>query len=169
MIVKFLCTMIVFLFLSGYAHAGYIEICKDSFPNGLLTGLFTFTIAGQSGVVTVPVGACSADFQLPDGTALITEIAQPGSTLFDVSTFPDDRLDSFDLTTGTAQVEIVPGDISNETVVTFVNPPSGPAATPEPGTAWLCGSVVAFWAVRRNLKKRSSKLVLSTCPKCSTR
>ena len=40
---------VVLVCLSGYAQAGIIEICKDASPAGSLSGLSTFTIAGQPG------------------------------------------------------------------------------------------------------------------------
>jgi len=128
---------------------GYLEICKDSTPLGALSGAFDFTIAGQSGTFAVPVGACTTDLQLPDGLATITEVPEVGSTVFSVDTFPEDRLISFDSITDSAVVQIVPGDISTETVITFTNTP-----IPEPGTGWLFGIGLAFWALRRNLTFR---------------
>lgn len=133
--------------LSGYAQAGYIEICKDDSPADSLSGMAAFTIAGQAGTVAVPVGACSPAIQLPDGFATITELPEPGATLIGVSTFPDDRLISFDASTETAVVLIVAGDVSTETVITFTNAPV--SGVPEPGTGWLFGLGLTFWALRR--------------------
>jgi hypothetical protein len=132
--------------LSGYAQAGLIEICKDDSPVGSLSGLSTFTIAGQPGTVAVLVGACSPAITLPDGFATITELPQPDATLLSVSTFPGDRLISFDAATESAVVLIAAGDISTETVITFTNEPV--AGVPEPGTGWLFGLGVTFWALR---------------------
>ena len=137
----------VLVCLSGYAQAGLIEFCKDDTPVGSLSGLAVFAIAGQAGTVTVPVGACSSAIQLPDGSATITEIPQPGSSLISVLTFPDDRLISFDPTSDTAVVLTVAGDISNETVVTFTNAPI--YGVPEPGTRWLFGLGLILWALRK--------------------
>jgi len=139
---------IAFVCLSNSAQAGFIEICKDSLPAGTLTGVFSFTVGGQSGVF-VPAGACTLPFVLPDGTAEITEIFQAGSVLSDVFTFPDERLVSFDLIMSTATVQIMAGDISNQTVVVFTN-----TAIPEPGTAWLLGSGLTLWTLRKKLVKR---------------
>jgi hypothetical protein len=137
--------------LCGYAQAGFIEICKNDSPAGSLSGLSSFAIGGQAGTVAVPVGACSPALQLPDGLATITELAQSGTTLINVSTFPNDRLVSFDAKTASAVVIIMPGDISTQTVVTFTNAPV--SGVPEPGTGWLLGLGLTFWAaksVRRN-------------------
>jgi len=138
---------VVLVCLSGYAQAGLIEICKDDSPAGSLSGgLSTFTIAGQPGTVAVLVGACSPAITLPDGFATITELPEAGATLLSVSTFPGDRLISFDAATDTAVVLIAPGDISTETVITFTNEPV--AGVPEPGTGWLFGLGLSFWALR---------------------
>lgn len=150
MISRFFWSAVVCVSLSISAHAGLIEICKDSFPAGSLSGTFSFTVAGQSGTFVAPVGACTAAFSLPDGPAFITELPQIDATLFSIDTFPADRLLSFDLGAGTATVQIVAGDISHETVLTFTNAPAGAMVIPEPGTAWLLGlGGLAFCAVRR--------------------
>jgi len=140
---------IVFVGLSGSAQAGFLEVCKDSVPLDSLGGLFSFTIAGQSGTFEAPVGACTSAIELPDGEAVISEVPQEGAMLFSIFTFPEERLISFDLSLGTATVQIVEGDISTQTVVTFTNTP-----IPEPATGWLVVSGLAFWALRRKLTKR---------------
>ena len=98
---------------------GYLEICKTSDPEGPVTGTFTFMVAGQT--FTVPAGACTAPIQLPAGQVTITEQSRAGIVLTEISTIPSDRLVSSDLNTGTAVVNIVPGDVSTETVVFFRN------------------------------------------------
>ena len=143
---------IVLVCLSGYAQAGLIEICKNDNPTGSLSGVSTFTIAGQPGTVVIPVGACSPAIELPDGFATITERPQPGAVLTGVSSFPNDRLISFDAGTQSAVVLIVPGDITTQTVITFTNAPV--SGVPEPATGWLVGLGLTFWAFRR--KRRPS-------------
>lgn len=150
-----------FVCFSSFAHAGLIEICKDSTPVGALSGPFSFTIAGQNGTFTVPVGACTPVFELPDGLAIITEDPQSGVEFFSVATFPDERLVSFDPLTSSATVLIVPGDISFETIVTFTNTPAN-TSIPEPGTAWLLGAGLALWFLRRSLTKRGGGAFLHT-------
>jgi hypothetical protein len=148
---------VVFVCLPTFAHAGYIEICKDANPVGSLSGLFSFTVAGQSGTFSTPVGACTPAFQLPDGPATITEVPDASAMFFSVDTFPVDRLISFDATTESAVVEIVEGDISTQTAVTFTNSPATVitpvTGIPEPGTVWLFGLGLTFWVVRRNLMR----------------
>lgn len=149
MTLRLLWSSIAIICLSGSAHAGFVEICKDSFPVGVLSGLFSFTIAGQSGTFDAPVGACTQAFQLPDGFATITEVPHPGAKFYGVATFPDTRLITFDSVTASATVLIVPGDISTQTVVFFTN-----TNTPEPASGWLLGSGVTLWALRRKFTKR---------------
>ncbi len=129
---------------------GFMEICKESSPANALSGFFSFAVSGQSGTFVAPVNACTLPFQLSAGPATLTELPQAGAMLSSVSTFPDNRLVSFDLTSGTAIVQTVAGDISKETVVTFTNTSS----IPEPGTEWLLGSGLTLWAFCKNLKKR---------------
>ena len=152
---RFLCTVIrsaaVLVCLSGSAQAGLIEICKDASLAGSLSGLSTFTIAGQPGTVAVLVGACSPAIQLPNGFATITELPQADMTLIGVSTFPGDRLISFDATTQSAVVLIVAGDISTQTVITFTNSPV--TGVPETATGWLAGLGLTFWACSATRKK----------------
>jgi len=144
--------LVVLVCLAGFAQAGMIEICKDDSPDGSLSGLSTFAIAGQAGTVAVLVGACSPAIQLPDGFASNTELAQPGTTLLSVPTFPNDRLISFDPITRTAVVLITPGEISTQTVITFTNGPV--SGVPEPATGWLLGLGLTFCVAR--LVKRSA-------------
>jgi len=148
-------TVVVVCF-AGCAQAGLIEICKDDSPVGSLSGVSTFAIAGQTGTVAVPVGACSSSFTLPDGFATVTELPQPGATLLSVSTFPGDRLISFDAATESAVVLIAAGDISTETVITFTNAPVN--GVPEPSTGWLFGVGLMFWTCRARRKKLADAL-----------
>lgn len=146
---RLVCSAVVLVGLASGARAGMIEICKNDNPTGSLSGVVDFTIAGQAGIVAVPVGACSPAMQLPDGFATVTELPQSGSLLLGVTAFPNDRLISFDPTTATAVVLIVPGDISTETVLTFTNAPA--ANVPEPGTGWLFGIGLTCWVLCRRL------------------
>ena len=142
---------IVLVCLSGSAQAGYIEICKESTSAGAIGGLSSFTIDVTPGTLyAVPVGACLDAFQLPDGLVTITEAPQAGQSLLSVSTFPQDRLITFDLITGSAEVLLGGGSYRvQEVVVTFTNAP-----VPEPATARLLVSGLTFWALRKKLRKR---------------
>jgi hypothetical protein len=115
---------------------GFLEICKESDQTAPLTGNFTFTVAGQT--YTIPVGTCSSPIQLPAGQVTIVEQEQIGTELVGIRTVPADRLVSSDLTTRTAVVTIVPGDVSTETIVFFRNRNVG---TEEIGYLKICKSV----------------------------
>ena len=151
--------LVVLICVSGYARAGTIEICKGDSPLGSLSGVSTFAIAGQAGTVAVLVGACSPAIQLPDGFATITELPQPGTTLLTVLTFPNDRLISFDPTTRSAVVFLAPGDVATETVLTFTNAPV--SGVPEPGTGWLFGLGLTFWAASAHRKRVAAAAALT--------
>jgi hypothetical protein len=103
---------------------GWIELCKYPDTTGPVSGPFTFTVtdaAGSAQTVTVGTGTCTAPFQLASGTATVVETAVPFATVTGISTIPADRLVSSDLSSGTAAVTVVPGDISTTTTVNFTN------------------------------------------------
>ena len=97
---------------------GYLEICKEA-GGPTVSGSFSFQVGGQT--VVAPVGACSAPVALPPGRATIVETPVEGIFVSDVQAVPADRLVARDLVTGTAEVTIVAGDVSTQTVVTFTN------------------------------------------------
>jgi hypothetical protein len=137
---------IVFVCLCGSAHAGVLEICKVSDPLFSLSGLYSFTIAGQPGTVVAPADVCTAPFLLPDGNAVITEVPNPNSVFESVNTFPGDQLIGVDPLTASATVLIAPGNLSDPSTwleVNFVNAP-----VPEPGTGWVVGLGLTVWALR---------------------
>ena len=162
--------VIVFVCLSSSARAGYVEICKDSIPADSLSGVyFNFTVAGQT--FDAPVGACTQAFEVPDGTAVITEVPQDGAAFYSVSAIGVDafgewvdRLISFDPATASATVEIVAGDISMQTFVTFTNTP-----VPEPGVGLLFTSGLTVWAFRRNWTKRPLRAALRNAANSAVR
>jgi hypothetical protein len=101
-----------------------MELCKYSDTTGPVTGPFTFTVTDASGAtlsVTVQTGTCTAPFQVAAGTATVVENSVPYAQVTAISTIPGDRLISSDLPSGTAEVTIVPGDISTTTTVSFTN------------------------------------------------
>lgn len=97
---------------------GFLEICKAASGPGV-TGSFDFQVGGRT--VAVPVGACSPAIELPAGTATVTEVAQPGAVVTDVSTTPSARLISHSAGSRTATVAVAEGSVSTQTVVTFTN------------------------------------------------
>jgi hypothetical protein len=153
---------LMFVCVCGSAQAGFIEICKESAPLDALDGLFSFTVAGQAGTFIAPVGACTFAFELPDGLATITENPENGVVVLGVDTFPANRLISFDPLTRSAVVQIVPGDISTQTVVIFTNGVDSAFVIPEPGTIWLLGSSLAVGALLRIRRRTHSKRLSAT-------
>jgi hypothetical protein len=103
---------------------GWMELCKYADTAGPVTGPFSFTVTDASESsqrLTVQTGTCTAPFQLASGTATVVEDAVPFATVTGISTIPADRLVSSDLPSGTANVTIVPGDISTTTTVNYTN------------------------------------------------
>ncbi len=109
------------------AGTGYIEICKSVFQNndgpGLIAPgtLFSFTISGITGTITVPAGGCSAPIKVASGNVTVTEVAAINTAVVNITTAPADRLVSPSLSLRQAVVSVPEGEITNETVVTFTN------------------------------------------------
>ncbi|HJS18829.1 MAG TPA: hypothetical protein VJ785_08770 [Anaerolineales bacterium] len=97
---------------------GWLQICKEA-DGPAVTGNFTFTFAGVNR--TIPVGTCTSLIRVPIGTLTITEFAQAGYTVTDISTFPQERSISEDLSVRSVTVTIVEGDASTQTIVIFQN------------------------------------------------
>jgi hypothetical protein len=98
---------------------GFLQICKIG-GTGVTPGTnFTFNVAGS--IVMVPAGSCSQGLQLPAGQAVVTEVAQTGSTLVGITASPSARLVASSLTDRSATVAIVPGDASTQSILTFTN------------------------------------------------
>jgi hypothetical protein len=127
---------------------GFLEVCKARDLTGpYFSGTFSFTIGGQLGTVSAPVGACAGIVKLPAGQVSVTEVAQDGFDLTGITAGPFDRLLSADIGARTAIVTIVPGDESTQTIVVFQNRPSGvtpvpvepnPESPPEGGRLKIC-------------------------------
>jgi len=111
---------------------GYVEICKQGDttnppPNQLYQ--FTVTAAGfTSGQLEVPLGDCSGSVQVPSGTVTITETPVIGVLVDNVTAYSYDQYGNYinELLTWTppdlnANVGVMPGDVSLETVATFTN------------------------------------------------
>ncbi len=97
---------------------GFVEICKVA-DSPSVTGVFRFTVGAAT--VDVPVGACSPVLTVPPGMVSVTEAERPGIAVSGIQTFPAARLVSSDLPARTAQVQVVAGDESTQTTVTFNN------------------------------------------------
>ncbi len=106
---------------------GYVEVCKNAAPGTGLTGSFQFTITGAMGfsdVVSVPVGACSDSIQVPAGQVQVQETGDDATYVVSISAIPAGNLISSDLGSATATLAVSAGDVSTETIVTFVDSPS---------------------------------------------
>jgi hypothetical protein len=111
------------------AAPGVLQICKQQQGTGLDNRIFRFTVGGQT--VEVPVGQCSGPVTLEEGNYTITEqldgrLITSGTfngrfRLVDVNSPTPGALGTVNLPARTANVFIRPGDISNQTVVNFVN------------------------------------------------
>ena len=97
---------------------GFVEICKVA-DSPSVTGVFHFTVGGAT--VDVPVGACSPVITVSPGMVSVTEAERAGIAVSGIQTYPAARLVSSDLPTRTAQVQVVAGDESTQTTVTFNN------------------------------------------------
>jgi hypothetical protein len=99
--------------------SGYMSICKQQSGTGLEGAVFNFKV-GRA-VYSAPVGGCSAAFPVQTGHVTVTELPRSGSQLVGVSTVPADRLVKRDVPHRSAIVNVVAGDVSHETIVTFTN------------------------------------------------
>jgi streptogramin lyase len=105
---------------------GVIEVCKDAAPGTTLNGTFSFAVSGAANnPYTIPAGACSGPILVQAGSVTISETPRAGFQLIDVSANPLDRIVSIDIPRGSAVVNVPAGNVSTETVVRFVNGPSG--------------------------------------------
>ena len=96
---------------------GWAEICESA-ANGV-SGYYSFVYDATT--VRVPVGACSAAFKAPAGALTIHQKRNDSSAVTTCKTRPSGRLLQCNPTRRTAIVAIVPGHISTETIVKFVN------------------------------------------------
>ncbi len=71
------------------------------------------------GTVTVPTGACSPSIPVPAGTLAVQE-APSSIGMIGCDVFPANRQVGV-CTHQTVTVTVVPGDVSTETIITFVN------------------------------------------------
>jgi hypothetical protein len=95
---------------------GYVEICNSA-PG--VTGYYTYVYDGQT--ISIPAGACSPSLKVHAGALTIKERPLAGSTFKACQAGPAGRLLQCYQSTQTAIVAIVPGNVSTETIVRFVN------------------------------------------------
>src|SRR3954452_5681991 len=111
---------------------GFVEICKASGSPGV-TGTFSFLVNGSISA-TARAGECTAPIAVPEGTATILETNYTDANGFATNDYtavsaihtsqpgaPDEALSSFNLAGRSAVVDVVGGDESTTTIVTFTN------------------------------------------------
>ncbi len=116
------------------AGTGYVEICKNLFPNDPITPgtLFNFTVSGIQGTIIVPAGGCSSAIQVAAGNVTVTEAAIANVAAVAIEVSPTNRLVSSSLGLRQAVVSVPSGDVSSQTIVTFTN------QTTRTGTIEIC-------------------------------
>ncbi len=116
------------------AGTGYIEICKNLFPNDPIpTGtIFNFTVSGVTGQIQVPAGGCSSVILVASGNVTVTEVIRANTAVVGIDIAPVNRLVSSSFALQQVVVAVPDGDVSNQTVVTFTN------QTTRTGTIEIC-------------------------------
>jgi choice-of-anchor C domain-containing protein len=103
-------------------QTGFIEICKTFPPTVPAGGSYTFTVnPGNLGPFVVPARSCSPAIEVAAGTVTITEVLSPGIQLATCSTLPTTQQGPCNPLAGTSTVNVVPGDVSTQTVAIFTN------------------------------------------------
>jgi hypothetical protein len=129
---------------------GFIEVCKKAAAGTGLTGNFQFTITGAMGftdTVSVPVGACSNSIQVPAGPVTVTETGTARTYVVDITVQgPGGIVSGPDLANATVTVNVVPGDVSTEEIVTFTDSPSVLKICKVAGDSSLLGQSFPFTA-----------------------
>jgi len=102
-------------------RTGFLEICKA----GDVKGSFTFTVnPGNLGPFVVPAGGCSPSIEVTPGSVSITETPSRTSHLAGCATIPPGRQGFCVLRApGASNVQVVPGDISSQTIAIIRNAP----------------------------------------------
>ncbi len=116
------------------AGTGFVEICKEIFPNDIILPgtIFSYTVSGVNGTIQVPAGGCSPPIEVAAGPVTVTEDPRPNTAVVGIATTPADRLASSNLPLRQAVVTVPTGDVSTQTVVTFTN------QTTRTGTIEIC-------------------------------
>jgi hypothetical protein len=99
-------------------RTGFVEICKDSKGTPAVTGTFDFSVGGQT--YTIPVGVCTGPIELPLGANIITETFSATTVLSGCTAVPA-PLVSCSTSSRSGTVNVVPGGIAAQEIVTFTN------------------------------------------------
>lgn len=111
---------------------GYLEICKASdSQHPPPPGYYDFTATApffDSGTIEVPLGQCSGSIQVPSGAVTVTEKPTIGVAVSDVTAiafdglgYRHDELNSWSIPDLHALVNVMVGDVDEETLTTFTN------------------------------------------------
>jgi hypothetical protein len=132
------------------AVTGTLEVCKSAQAGSGATGNATFTVTGPMGfsrTLTVPVGACSASFDVPAGDQTrVTETGPGAVNLVGVSTVRAGDLLESDLLRAIVRLRIRAGGVDQETIATFVNSTSRLKICKVAGAPSLNGTIYSFTA-----------------------
>jgi hypothetical protein len=113
---------------------GYIEVCKNvKASHATPPSTFTFNVGGQN--LTVPTGACSPAIETTAGPVIVTELPTAQYAMTGCATFPTVDLVSCSPAGHTATVNVAPGSVSAETILTVTN---ASISLPNMGTALVC-------------------------------
>jgi hypothetical protein len=105
---------------------GVIEICKAAVAGSGLTGSYSFAITGNDGfsaTATAQAGSCTLPISVPAGKVTVQEAAPlfvTGITAISQGASVLDLVNT-DIAAGTAVFTVQPGDVSNQTSVTFTD------------------------------------------------
>jgi len=125
-------------------RTGFLEICKTG---GVAGQPYNFDIYDTNdtfirGPIVVPSGACSPAEEVPAGQLQIREVLPAAAAIVEngCRTIPSGRQIDCDQATNSSTIEIVPGDISTQTIAFIEN--EGSAADPVPNSGFDPNNVV---------------------------
>jgi hypothetical protein len=108
---------------------GYLEICKQGLAGTApLSGIFNFTVNPGNIPIAVPAGYCSPPIEVPAGTLTITETPVSGIQLAACTAYPASIGPCQVTGPWTVKVNVVPGVLSSQTIVTIIDKKAGPQA-----------------------------------------
>jgi len=103
-------------------RTGFIEICKQGgVPGTSYTFYLNLNTASQMGPFTVLAGTCTSAIEAPAGPVIINEELGQGVHLVACSTLPPTMQGPCNPSAGISTVNVVPGDVSNQTIAFMTN------------------------------------------------
>jgi hypothetical protein len=137
------------------APPGTLKICKVAGPGVTPGSTWTFSVAGMTGLVSVPAGSCGIVGPFPfNSTQTITETAQAGFVVTGIAVNPADRLVSSNPAGRTVSLIVGSGvteaSFTNAALPAIPGPPStGPGSTASavaPGTSSMSSGATSLGA-----------------------